>query len=404
MFMSDESDYNELLNYIPYATDAQERYINEVVSTGSISKAAKSLSVNYTTVSRSIERVKKNAALRGYSPDHNLDNPTPEGFHIAKTATMYRDPDPNSTTPIKWVSTNMDRVSQYETMREAAEAFKEDLPKYTPVKKKNKAKARDDLLNLFVLTDYHLGMYSWHEETGENWNIEKAEEMLYRWIDHSVDVSSNATTAVFAQLGDLLHWDGLDAVTPMNRHVLDADTRFQMVVRVAIRAIRYIMKRLLEKHDHVHVIMADANHDPAGGVWMREWVDSVYQDEPRVTVDTSADTYYAYEFGNTALFFHHGHKKRINQVAPVFTRKFRKIYGNVKYAYAHTGHLHHYEASEKNNLMKVEQHRCLAPKDAYASRAGFESDRDAHLITYSSKYGQVSDMSITPQMLMDDDD
>ena len=66
---------------------------------------------------------------------------------------------------------------------------------------------------------------------------------------------------ITTQLGDMLHWDGLEAVTPASKHLLDADTRFQKIVRIAIRVIRQVIQMLLKKHNHVHVIMADANHE-----------------------------------------------------------------------------------------------------------------------------------------------
>lgn len=394
-------DFNYLLDYLPYATETQSKYIEEVASSGSIYRTAKNLGVDQRTVSKAIDRVKARAAKSGYAPDKGLNIPQPTGYSVTKTATMYRDPDPNSETPIKWVSNSPDKEAEYNAMREAAEAFRDELPKADLVPFNQSGSRSDDKLNLYILTDYHLGMYAWGEETGENWDINIAEKMLYRWIDYSVALAPDTETAIFAQLGDLLHWDGLDAVTPANRHVLDADTRFQLVVRVAIRAMRYIIKRLLEKHESVHVINADANHDPAGRCWMAEWLDAFYENEPRVTVDVSGGTYYAYKFGQTSLFFHHGHKKRINTIAPVFTRKFRDIYGSTKYSYGHIGHLHHYEVSEKNNLMRIEQHQTLAPKDAYAARGGFESDRSANVITYSSKYGRVSGIEITPEMIKD---
>jgi hypothetical protein len=52
---------------------------------------------------------------------------------------------------------------------------------------------------------------------------------------------------------------------------------------------------LLEKHERLHLIMADANHDPASEIWLREMFAAHYEDEPRITVDRSADNYYAFE-------------------------------------------------------------------------------------------------------------
>jgi hypothetical protein len=144
--------------------------------------------------------------------------------------------------------------------------------------------------------------------------------------------------------------------------------------------------------------MADANHDPVSQIWLREWFSVMYENEPRVTVDTSPNPYNAYEFGKTALFFHHGHKRRVHNVSEVFASQFREMFGRTKYAYAHTGHLHHTDVKE-NNLMIVEQHRTLAPADAYSARGGWLTGRDAKVITYDKRYGEVSRLTINSDML-----
>jgi len=201
-------------------------------------------------------------------------------------------------------------------------------------------------------------MYAWDKEAGDNWDCDIVRDVLVSTFKELMDGSPNSHTAVFNQLGDFLHWDGLDAVTPANRHILDADTRFQQVVRVAIRVIRQIIQMLLKKHEMVHVIMAEGNHDPASSIWLRELFAALYEDEPRVNVDNSADVYYCYEHGQTCLFYHHGHKRRPANIDHVFAAKFREEFGRTKYAYAHMGHLHHVDLKE-TTLMVVEQHRTL---------------------------------------------
>ena len=180
--------------------------------------------------------------------------------------------------------------------------------------------------------------------------------------------------------------------------MLDADTRFQKLVRVAIRVLRQVIDMLLSKHQRVHVLMAEGNHDMASSVWLREWFAVLYENEPRITVDRSPDPYYCYEFGQTALYFHHGHRRKPANVSDVFVAKFRYVFGRTKHSYAHMGHLHHVDIKE-NNLMTVEQHRTLAAADAYASRGGWISGRDAKVITYHRQYGEVGRLTISPDML-----
>ncbi|WP_193603303.1 phage tail tape measure protein [Agrobacterium sp. MS2] len=88
--------------------------------------------------------------------------------------------------------------------------------------------------------------------------------------------------------------DRIQQLTPAHRHVLDADSRLHKVVRVVIRTLRRVIDMLLQKHKHVHIVMASGNHDPASSVWVRELLAAIYENEPRVTVDTSPMLYYAY--------------------------------------------------------------------------------------------------------------
>lgn len=281
-------------------------------------------------------------------------------------------------------------------MRAAVEAFKEELPRAEPAPSP-KGK-RTDLLNFFAVTDAHFGSLSWREETGHDWDLPIAEQLLVDWFAAAIELSPPAATAMFAQMGDLAHYDGMESKTPTSGHILDADSRFPKVVRVIIRTLRRVVRMLLEKHEHVHIIMADANHDPASGAWLREMFAAFYEDEPRITVDSSASTYYVYEHGQTSLFVHHGHRRNIGNVDSVFAGKFRDVYGRTKFSYAHIGHLHSDEL-KTTNLMKVERHETLAAPDAYAANGGWLSGRSAKVITYSRQFGEVSRLVLTPEMV-----
>lgn len=380
--------------YYQFCTsDRQKQVLKEVIARG-VNKASIALQVNPRTVERILQSVRLNAARRGFAPSFDMIHPTPPTHVLKGTSTLYR---ADGSVAQQWVKTDRAESELAEALKATAEALREDLPRYKP-QPAPKKHLLSDLQNVYVITDYHIGMLSWGEETGADWDTDIAERTLLAWFEQAIRQSPDAESAVFAQLGDFLHWDGLVAVTPTSGHVLDADTRFQRVVRVAIRVIRRIISRLLAKHRHVTVIMADANHDPASGVWLREWLASVYQDEPRVTVDNSADTYYAVEFGSVLTMYHHGHKRGVKDLAPVLVAKFREAYGRTKFHYAHTGHLHH-DVVNECALMRKEQHRTLAAQDAYASRSGFLSGRDAKVITYHRKYGEVGRLTISYEMV-----
>jgi len=290
-----------------------------------------------------------------------------------------------------------DKQAQLDAMRAAVDAFKEELPREIPVAAPRHYN-RADLLNQFTVTDLHFGMLSWREETGADYDLAIAEQLLLDWFSAAIAMSPNASTAILAQIGDLLHHDGMESKTPASGHILDADSRLPKIIRVVIRTLRRVVRMLLEKHDRVHIIMADANHDPAGEAWLREMFAAFFEDEPRISVDSSASTYYVYEHGDVSLFYHHGHKRKVGTVDSVFAGQFRSIYGRTKKSYAHLGHLHSDEL-KSTNLMRVERHETLAAPDAYSANGGWLSGRSAKVITYHRQFGEVYRSVLSPEMV-----
>lgn len=350
-------------------------------SRGNIAATARALGANERSLRRRIK------AMQG-------DLEAPDGFRVTGKSTLIDRR--TGETVLEWVKISRDAERQRELMEAAIAALASEIPRAEPAQAPEWTNAA--LANCYVITDYHLGMYAWPEETGAAWDSQIAEDLLVAWFAAAIRFAPDAEVGIFAQLGDLLHYDSLEAVTPTSRHLLDADTRFQLMVRVAIRVIRRVIRMLLEKHQRVHVIMAEGNHDLASSAWLRELLAALYDDEPRVTVDRSADPYYCFEWGKTSLFFHHGHKRKPGNIADVFAAKFRDVFGRTRHSYAHVGHLHHAEVKE-TNLMVVEQHRTLAAPDAHASRGGWISGRDASVITYHRDYGYVGRVVISPEMV-----
>lgn len=376
----------------PYAqTEKQIALLNALKTVDKFQDAAFKVKLDPSNARKMITSLESRAAKQNAFLHDNKE--LPPGYAVKGTSTLY---DNEGNPTLQWVKTSVDWEKQQELFREAIEAFKEDLPKCKPVKQPKQTLA--DLLNLYVITDYHLGMLAWDEEAGEDWDCSIAESLIYNWFSKAIELTPNSETAILCNLGDFLHYDGLDAITPANHNVLDADTRFQKIVRVTIRIFRRVINDLLTKHKKVHVIMAEGNHDPASSIWLREWLSAFYENEKRVHVDLSPDPYYCYEHGLTSLFFHHGHKRKVANVDDVFVAKFRDVFGRTKYSYGHQGHYHNRNVKE-SNLMIVEQHRTLAAKDAYASRGGWMSGREAQAITYHSKYGEVSRTIINPEMV-----
>lgn len=377
-----------------FCTVRQLEILNTVRGEKSARAAAQKLKINPRSIFTALGLIRKKAAVKGWSPAHDMRHTVPDGYIVKGVSTHYnKDGKPTN----QWVKSALDLERLAELQKATLAAMQDEIPRLAaipaPITKTN-----NSLCNCYVITDYHLSMLSHREETGADWDVKIAEKMLVDWFAQAIAQSPDSETAVFAQLSDFLHADGLEPLTPASKNVLDVDSRFYKVVRTAIRVLRQVIAMLLAKHQTLHIVMADANHDPVSQVWLREWFAVLYENEPRVTVDRSPSPYNAYEFGKVALFFHHGHKRKVTNVSEVFAAQFREMFGRTKFAYAHMGHLHSTDVKE-NNLMIVEQHRTLAAPDAYAARAGWLSGREAKVISYHREYGEVSRLTVNSAML-----
>jgi hypothetical protein len=320
----------------------------------------------------------------------------PDGFLVKGVSTYYdRDGKPSG----QWVKSTADRERMEELMREAFAAMAEDLPRVEPIPAP--AITQERLANVYTLTDSHVGMLAWSRENLDpngDWDLKIAERTLAGCFEHMVNASPPAKVGIVAQLGDWLHSDGLEAVTPTSRHLLDQDGRFPKVVAAAIRILRRIVNFALAKHEKVVVLLAEGNHDLASSVWLRAMFSALYEHEPRVQVIDSEMPYYVYQHGKTMLAWHHGHLRKNDQLPILFAAQFPAIWGATTKRYAHTGHRHHVEEKEHSGITVI-QHSTLAARDAYASRGGWHSERQCTAITYHEDFGQVSRVTITPEML-----
>jgi len=376
-----------------YATASQRKKLQAVVECDSVKGAARKLGCDPKTIRDAYKRTCAMAARQGYSPKHDMNKAVPDGYVVKGTSTLY---DAEGNAKLQWVKSSIDQQRQVELMRQLVADICADIEPVKPSVEQQQG--NDKLMNLYVISDYHFGMLADEDECGADWDIKIAESLLARWFGSAVELSPCAGSATLCFLGDTLHFDSLEAKTPTSGNVLDADSRYYKVVRIAVRAIKRICNLLLERHKQVNLIIATGNHDITSSVWLREMFAALYDAEPRLNVDLRPDGFYCVEHGMTSMFFHHGHRAKFDRLDSVFASKYRDVFGRTKYSYAHCGHLHS-QAMKESSLMTVEQHRTLAAHDAYATHSGYQSGRSAVVVTYSSEFGEVSRLTISPEML-----
>lgn len=374
------------MNGTPVTDEILQQALDCVQAHGSVQAAARILSLPRTTLQNRLATAQRRGLTSNVQAFvANAAAAAPEGYMLKGTSTLYNG---DGAITQQWIKTQPD-LEKLRLMQEAAwQTLSETLVPIPRVKAPKSTKA--DLATLYTMTDCHVGMLAWDKEAGENWDLEIAEACLVTTFTQMIDAAPASAVGIVNQLGDFLHFDSLRAETPTSHHILDADSRYQKVVEVAVRILRRVIEHALTKHLHVVVFMHEGNHDPAGSVWLRIMFAALYANNPRVTVEKSPNPYIAYQHGETLLGFHHGHLSRGLKGLPLlFAAKYPEMWGSTKYRYIHTGHLHHTDEKEHPGI-KVIQHPTLAANDAYGARAGFLSQRQATSMTYHKTRGEVS--------------
>lgn len=382
------------MQYTQFAESESQLAVATLLDRGlTKAKIAKDLGITERNVYRSIERLRTNAAKRGYSPEHDMNHVVPKGYKVKGVSTFYND---EGNPVAQWVKSATDEQQRAQALLDAVEKAATALPKFKPVKAP--AQSDENLASLLTITDFHLGMKAWKDSDGDDWDVKIARDVFMNAIHDMISASPKSGTGILNQLGDFLHWDGLVQVTPTSGHHLTGDDRYSKLVELSISVMTEAVQMMLKKFGKVIVVQAEGNHDLASSVWMRKFIKHRFEDEPRVEVIDNEFPYYAYKHGEIMLGFHHGHKMRMPQLQKLFASepRFRKIWGSCKHAYIHCGHLHHERVLDDAGAT-IEQHPTLAARDNYSSSHGYVSQRGAKVITYDKLDGEVHRVTVRPR-------
>lgn len=376
-----------------FATDRQREYLSAIERVGTVRGAAADLGLNESTIRISLKSLRKRAIRQGYSPDHDMTHTVPDGFQVKGVSTFYN---ADGVPTAQWVKSQADRERQDELMREAVEALCKDVKPVRSIK--GPKGTLSSLMSAYPVGDHHIGMLSWHEETGADYDTPKSEDLLIGAMDYLVDAAPKSRVGAVILLGDFLHYDSFQAVTPQNRNLLDADGRYPKMVRVAMRTVRYAISKALKKHDEVVVIVSGGNHDPSSMVFLREALSCLYENEPRVRVDGEPTAFHYLRFGKVLIGVHHGDRVKPEQMPLLMAQDRAKDWGETTHRYCYSGHIHHDKVRDVGGV-RVESFRVLPPTDAWAHNAGYRSGRDMKRIDIHAEHGEVARQLVTPEML-----
>lgn len=366
----------------PKLTDEQCREALDLwIEYGEYVAAAKSIGLSSNAFTNRVA----NARARGMDVG--------DGYRVKGTSTLYDAQ--TGEAKLQWVKTDTDRERQQELFKEAIAALAKDLPR-TIIKPPKPTS--DALMAIYPVGDHHLGMLSWDKETGADYDLEISENLLIGATNYLVKTTPKCDDAAVIFLGDFLHQDGMVSETPENKNPLDSDSRFGKMIQVAIRSMRYLIEAAARKHMRVRVIVEIGNHDISSSVFLMQVFSNIYENDPRISVDTSPQFFHYLRFGNNLVGVHHGHKVKADKLPLVMAADRASDWGETSFRYWYTGHVHH-ESVKDYTGCRVESFRVLAAADAWTHQMGYRQKRDMKAIVLHREFGEVARHTVNPEML-----
>lgn len=376
------TDYESLR---PWASPRQAQILDALKQAGTHRKAAKLLGCASSQVDRAVQRLKRNAALKGWNPELGLTRPDPGPLSIYRLTQQIG---PNGEVERSWPKYDRDAEDLKAALEDFAEGLSERVKPAKPVK--CPTPKDQDMMSAYVVGDAHIGAYAWAQETGaEDFDTNIATNDLRGAFNFLVDASPPSDVGMLVNVGDFLHANDSTSQTKESKHLLDTDGRFTKVMDRAVDVFGHAIERMLRKHRQVWIVNARGNHDPDASPWLNKVVEAYWRQEPRVTVLSNASKFIYVEWGKVLIGVHHGDRVKRQQLYEAMTRDKRESWGRAKFSYFWTGHIHHKEAEEIGGCL-FESFNTLAAPDAWHAGMGYGANREMQQITLHKDFGIVA--------------
>lgn len=355
---------------VALTTEQKQEAVDAVAKHGSITAAADALGLDRNTFRHRY----KSGVKAGL--DEAIVHPAPQGHAVKGVSTLYG---PTGNVVAQWVKTKAGELDLDQIADVIGDALSEYRGMYVPQVAPTESDA--DTLSVYSLVDWHVGLLAWAEETGENYDLAIARDVILNSMARLISATPPSKECVILGLGDLLHFDGYEPVTSRSRNFLDADGRYPKVLKTAVQMVIATIDMALRRHETVLVRILAGNHDDQSAVAVGLALSLYYDGHARVTVDDSPSRFWWHRFGKVFLGATHGDKAKMRDLPLVMAHDRPHDWAASAYRRIFTGHFHSERKIEEGGVV-VTCMRTPVPKDAYHSFERYRSGRSVYSETF----------------------
>lgn len=307
---------------------------------------------------------------------------TPDGYIVKGQSTLY---DENGNVKLTWEKVDRNQTEQFEMAKEAIKELAKDIPPQAPIPKPRLTKS--DICTIYPLGDPHVGVYSYHKETGETYTLQDSYELFTKAMTTAIKSAPPSDECYIVNVGDFFHSD-LSTNRTRSGNALDVSGRWVEVMHMGVRIVKNWVNQALLKHKTVNLVNAIGNHDSHSSLWLNIALKALYDNEPRVKVLDNEAQFQYFTFGKNLIGVTHGDTAKMADLGSIMATDRPKEWGDSIHRYWLTGHVHHDQVKEYRGY-KAESFRTLAGKDAWHHSAGYRSDRDLKVLVLHKDHGEV---------------
>jgi hypothetical protein len=368
----------------PYCnTEMQLKRLEAYIEHGTQKKAAKALGCDKRRLQESISAIRKHARKQGFEVGGDPFQPIPGHFVKGESALVGSD----GVTRMKWVKTDTAKELQLDELRKSIQATFESYKGLSPTIEQPEH-TNDELLCILPIGDQHVGVLSWFDETGHNYDLDIAQREFNIAVERVIDSAPNAETCIIMDMGDFLHAQDNKNQTPYSGNTLDCDGRSMKRKRVALNMLIHAIHYACNKFKKVLVRNVLGNHSPEGEQMIALALELFFHNNDQVTVDSSSNKFWYHKFGKNLFGAHHGDKIKKNELPLIMATDAAKWWGETEYRYFLIGHIHHETVKEYQGC-SVESFNTLASGDAWHHASGYRARQNMKMITYHKDYGEI---------------
>ena len=288
-----------------------------------------------------------------------------------------------------------DEIHVKSVVKDMIKDAKNHAPKYPKI---NYPKLDGDMMYEIDMPDIHFGRLTWGEESGDDYDIKIAKEVVNNTLDKLLSYAKLfPIKKILFPLGNDFFNVNSKSNTTVNGTPQQEDTRWQKTFRLG----RELAVGMIEKCSQiapVDVLIIKGNHDEEKMFYMGDGIWCWFNNNPNVHIDNGAKGRKYYLYGKNLIGFTHGDNEKLDRLPSIMPTEVPELWAKSNYREWHLGHKHKkYETQEENGVI-IRLLRSLVPIDAWTYDSGFVgAQRAAESFVWDAKRGLIAQFTVSPE-------